>query len=506
MINDVLDSTGSVSVSATGDSAGGFAGVASLGWQIDLGKRGDNESDPLLSSVNGLLSTILTGQNPSEADPLLALVGIKETVMLGVQVKGTNVTVSASNNAGGLLGEGDGTVIASTHAAVDGGKQGETYWNSEVPDQLKQHLGLSGDPDDQGVVVEGLSSVSASDANAGGIAGSLNVASGGGLVNNTLGLNNLIPFVVDNVDVSGDGFTVSAAGDYAAGGVGVVTGGHVRDVEVSGVSAITASNYAGGFFGASGTGSVVSDGGINLLGLNLVQINNLLQVGAAVQTTVDTVTVSGVDAGMKGMKVTATGDGTSTDAGEKPVTAGGFVALGSATAVSSAHVTNLASVSANVHDGTIAANGQAGGFVGESTASGLADVANKDSILSLVDINGLLGAVTYLLPTYTDVDVSFVGEASVKADSAGGFAGTFEAGTVDNSAREEAQRNGPSAASTRSTAAPMRAALAATSTRAHWQTRARASASSATSRGSKSTSPSSSTSSVPTSPPSRVLA
>lgn len=440
MVNDTVNTQSPVNVTAGRYGAGGFAGVASLGWQVDLGK-GDNGGTTvgsLLGQVNGLLSAILSGEHPgTDADPLLSLVGIKETELLGTQVSANGISVSAQKNAGGLLGEGDGTVIASTHAAVDGGKQGETYWNSEVPDQLKQHLGLSGDPADQGVVVAGLVSASASDANAGGIAGSLNVASGGGLVNNTLGLTNLIPFVVANVDVSGDGFTVSAAGDYAAGGVGVVTGGHVRDVEVKGVSAITASNYAGGFFGASGTGSVVSDGGINLLGLNLVQINNLLQVGAAVQTTADTVTVSGVDAGMK---VTATGDGTSTDTGEKPVTAGGFVALGSATAVSSAHVTNLASVSANVHDGRLAANGQAGGFVGESTASGLADVADEDSILSLVDIDGLLGAVTYLLPTYTDVDVSFVGEASVKADSAGGFAGTFEAGTVDNSAREEAQQ------------------------------------------------------------------
>lgn len=440
MVNDTVNTKSTVNVTAGRYGAGGFAGVASLGWQVDLGK-GDNGGTTvgsLLGQVNDLLSAILSGQHPgTDADPLLALVGIKETELLGAQVSANGISVSAQKNAGGLVGEGDGTVIANTHAAVDGGEQGETYWNSEVPKQLKQHLGLSGNLADQGVVVAGLVSVSASDANAGGIAGSLNVASGGGLVNNALGLNNLIPFVVDNVDVSGDGFTVSAAGDYAAGGVGVVTGGHVRDVEVSGVSAITASNYAGGFFGTSGTGSVVSGGGINLLGLNLVQINNLLQVGAAVQTTVDTVTVSGVDAGMK---VTATGDGTSTDAGEKPVTAGGFVALGSATAVSSAHVTNLASVSANVHDGTIAANGQAGGFVGESTASGLADVADKDSILSLVKINGLLGAVTYLLPTYTDVDVSFVGEASVKADSAGGFAGTFEAGTVDNSAREGAQQ------------------------------------------------------------------
>ncbi|MBM6868545.1 Cna B-type domain-containing protein [Collinsella tanakaei] len=440
MVNDTVDTQNPVNVTAGRYGAGGFAGVASLGWQVDLGKGdgGGTTVGSLLGQVNDLLSAILSGKHPgTNPDPLLSLVGIKETELLGTQVRANGISVSAQKNAGGLLGEGDGTVIASTHAAVDGGKQGETYWNSEVPNQLKKHLGLSGDPVDQGVVVSGLVSVSASDANAGGIAGSLNVASGGGLVNNTLGLNNLIPFVMDSVDVSGDGFTVSAAGDYAAGGVGVVTGGHVRDVEVKGVSAITASNYAGGFFGASGTGSVVSGGGINLLGLNLVQINNLLQVGAAVQTTVDTVTVSGVGAGMK---VTATGDGTSTDAGEKPVTAGGFVALGSATAVSSAHVTNLASVSANVHDGAIAANGQAGGFVGESTASGLADVADKDSILNLVKINGLLGAVTYLLPTYTDVDVSFVGEASVKADSAGGFAGTFEAGTVDNSEREEARQ------------------------------------------------------------------
>lgn len=440
MVNDTVNTQSPVNVTAGRYGAGGFAGVASLGWQVDLGKGdgGGTTVGSLLGQVNGLLSAILSGKHPgTDPDPLLSLVGIKETELLGAQVSANGISVSAQKNAGGLLGEGDGTVIASTHAAVDGGEQGETYWNSEVPNQFKQHLGLSGDPADQGVVVAGLNSVSASDANAGGIAGSLNVASGGGLVNNTLGLNNLIPFVVANVDVSGDGFTVSAAGDYAAGGVGVVTGGHVRNVEVSGVSAITASNYAGGFFGASGTGSVVSDGGINLLGLNLVQINNLLQVGAAVQTTVDTVTVSGIDAGMK---VTATGDGTSTDAGEKPVTAGGFVALGSATAVSSAHVDNLASVSANIHDGAIAANGQAGGFVGESTASGLADVADKDSILNLVDIDGLLGAVTYLLPTYTDVDVSFVGKASVKADSAGGFAGTFEAGTVDNSEREEAQQ------------------------------------------------------------------
>ena len=451
MINDVLDSTGSVSVSATGDSAGGFAGVASLGWQIDLGKRGDNESGrhSLLSTVSELLSSILTGQNPSEADPLLALVGIKETVMLGVQVKGTNVTVSASNNAGGLLGEGSAPIIASTFAKTDPDNAGsaETYWESDVPSKLKERID-TGSMADKRVTLSGLTSVTVTGANAGGIAGKLDVASGGGLINNTLGLTNVIPFVVSGATVTGsvDGFSVSAGGDYAAGGIGRATGGEIYDVSLDEVKSVTGANYVGGFMGASGSGSIASSSdGLNLLGLNLVKINNLLSVGAAIQTKVDGALVDGISGGLT---ISATGNGASAQADEEAAgasnySAGGFVGLGSATEVKASHVTNLGLVTSCVdEEGAISANGEAGGFVGRSTTAGLADVGDSATVggffeNGILDINGLLGAITYLLPFYTDIDVTFVDGGHVDADSAGGFAGVFESGTVDNTSREE---------------------------------------------------------------------
>ena len=451
MINDVLDSTGSVSVSATGDSAGGFAGVASLGWQIDLGKRGDNESGrhSLLSTVSELLSSILTGQNPSEADPLLALVGIKETVMLGVQVKGTNVTVSASNNAGGLLGEGSAPIIASTFAKTDPDNAGsaETYWESDVPSKLKERIDTSSMADNR-VTLSGLTSVTVTGANAGGIAGKLDVASGGGLINSTLGLTNVIPFVVSGATVTGsvDGFSVSAGGDYAAGGIGRATGGEIYDVSLDEVKSVTGANYVGGFMGASGSGSIASSSdGLNLLGLNLVKINNLLSVGAAIQTKVDKVLVDGVGVGLT---VCATGNGASAQADEEAAgasnySAGGFVGLGSATEVKASHVTNLGLVTSCVdEEGAISANGEAGGFVGRSTTAGLADVGDSATVggffeNGILNIDGLLGAITYLLPSYTDVDVTFVEGGHVIADSAGGFAGVFESGTVDNTSRDK---------------------------------------------------------------------
>lgn len=451
MVNDVLDSSGPVSVTAAGDSAGGFAGVASLGWQIDLGKRGDNESDrdSLLSTVNTLLSSILTGQNPSEADPLLALVGIKETVMLGIQVESANVTVSASNNAGGLLGEGSAPILASTFAKVDPDDSGstETYWESDVPSKLKGRIDTSSMADNR-VTLSGLTSVTVTGANAGGIAGKLDVASGGGLIDSTLGLTNVIPFVVSGATITGtaDGFSVSAGGDYAAGGIGRATGGEIYDVSLDEVKSVTGANYVGGFMGASGSGSIASSSdGLNLLGLNLVKVNNLLSVGAAIQTKVDKALVDGVDVGLT---VCATGNGASAQADEEAAgasnySAGGFIGLGSATEVKASHVTNLGLVTSCVdEEGAISANGEAGGFVGRSTTAGLADVGDSATVggffeNGILNIDGLLGAITYLLPSYTDVDVTFVDGGHVDADSAGGFAGVFESGTVDNTSRTD---------------------------------------------------------------------
>lgn len=424
--------TGSVTVKATKSHAGGFAGIATLGWETDLGK-GDPSGDPsgdhsLLATADKLLYGILTGTTEGNAEPLLALVGIKESTIFGAQVSGDSVTVSTDgDHAAGLLGEGRGTVIASVSDAKD---SGETYWDTEVPKQLRTRLGNLGvtTPQSRGNAVTGLASVSAGGSYAGGIAGSMQVASGGGLLNNTLGLVNVMSPVADSVTVNGaidDKGTrtmqVSADSDYAAGGVGAAVGMVSNAVTINDLSSVSANNYAGGFMGTSSAGDLVSAGsGLNLLGLNLVSIKGLLSVGSAVQTTVNGINVNGV--ADSGMRVVAT-------AAENNY-AGGFVALGSAVKVTASHVKNLATVTASD------TGGRAGGFTGTSTASGLADVGDEESIGSLLNVTDLLGAITYLLPSFEDVDVSFVGDATVKADYAGGFAGEFEAGTVDNAGRE----------------------------------------------------------------------
>ena len=413
--------TGSVTVTATTSHAGGFAGIATLGWETDLGKDDASDNSSLLANVKKLLSGILTGETPENAEPLLALVGIKESTIFGAQVSGSSVTVSTDgDHAAGLLGEGRGTVIASVSDVRD---NGEAYWDTEVPKQLRKRLGNLGvtTPQSRGNAVTGLASVSAGGSYAGGIAGSMQVANGGGLLNNTLGLVNVMSPVADSVTVEGSKLSVKSTGDYAAGGVAAAVGMISNGVTINGLASVTANNYAGGYMGTSSAGDLVSaGGGINLLGLNLVNVKGLLSVGSAVQTKANGIHVNGVTAGM------------SVKAGAEDGRAGGFVALGSASSVSDAHVINLGTVQAS-NEG-----GYAGGFVGESTTAGLADVGDEAEIKSLIEANGLLGAVTYLLPSYTKVDVTFSGdERSVTADYAGGFAGEFEAGTVDNTANGE---------------------------------------------------------------------
>ena len=79
-------------------------------------------------------------------------------------------------------------------------------------------------------------------------------------------------------------------------------------------------------------------------------------------------------------------------------------------------------------------NGAAGGFVGNSETGGLADVADSASILALGSIADLLNAVPYLIPKYSDCNVTYAGDAIVAADEAGGFAGVFRSGVVEGDA------------------------------------------------------------------------
>lgn len=439
---------GAVSVSATGHEeehdgqrsikalAGGFTGMATLGWVTSLGNDKDKDGS-LLSGASKLLNDLLGGTS-EEKQNLLSLVGVRESKLLGVRVEGDITVTSANDFVGGLVGKGDGVVIAASDEAH---MKDIKLWSENV---------LTHTPSGRGCAVEGLRSVKAAESYAGGIAGSLGTAHAGGLINNTLGLADFLPFNVSSVTVTGiaDGFTVTAGDTCAAAGIGKATGGKIGRadaaygeasaapatsvVAISNIKSVAAKNNAAGFAGAVGPGELASTGGLDLLGLGLLQANGLLGVGAGLEVKMDGVTVSGVPAGME---IAATG--TNAEGQKRDYTAAGFIASANSAEVTDGHVTNLASVSANTPHGV------AGGFVGTSRTGGLAEVSDADAIKGLItdgggliQIDNLLNAVGYLVPNYTNVDVSFINGGSVKADIAGGFAGDFQSGELGNTAEK----------------------------------------------------------------------
>ena len=56
---------------------------------------------------------------------------------------------------------------------------------------------------------------------------------------------------------------------------------------------------------------------------------------------------------------------------------------------------------------------------------------------SLLEANGLVNAIGYLIPSYTNCTVSYVTNGSVTGDVAGGFTADFQSGTVNNQDRGE---------------------------------------------------------------------
>lgn len=436
---------GTVSVSATGHEeehdaqrsikalAGGFTGMATLGWVTSLGNDKDKDGS-LLSGTSKLLNDLLGGTS-EEKQNLLSLVGVRESKLLGVRVEGDISVTSANDFAGGLVGKGDGVVIAASDEAH---MKDIKLWSENV---------LTHVPSGRGCTVEGLRSVKAVKSYAGGIAGSLGAAHAGGLINNTLGLADFLPFSVSSVTVTGvaDGFTVTAGDTCAAAGIGKATGGKIGRadkaygeasaapatsvVAISNIKTVTAKNNAGGFAGAVGPGELASTGGLDLLGLGLLKLNGLLSVGAGLEVKMDGVTVSGVPTGMS---VGATGS--NAGASKTNFAAAGFIASANSAEVTDGHVVNLARVSADMQDGA------AGGFVGISRTGDLADVADESSIGGILGSNPLVGvkdlvnAVGYLVPSYTNVDVHYINGGVVAADAAGGFAGDFQSGKVENGA------------------------------------------------------------------------
>ena len=412
-VNCNVKSDKALTVKASGNYAGGFAGIASLGWAADLGK--DDTKNNLLGGLVDLVVKLLSS-NPGATSSLLSLAGVNPSHILGCSVN-ASLQVSGKDYVGGVTGRGNGAYIAQSNAD---NLQKISYWKNNVYDVGSVQVIDSS--------LTGLSSVTGNDY-VGGIAGSMGTASVAGLLNTTLGVASYLAFTVDNVHVNGaeNGFTIKG-NERVAGGFGDTIGGSITTVSINNLASIEGNNLVGGFIGLSGPGDLAgTDGGltVNLLGLNyLLKLNNLLSLGQAIEVKIKDTYVSGIK---DGFTVHAKGSRDSNSV--RDYSASGFIAKSGSTKIENSHVTNLKSVKA-ADDG-----GYASGFVGISKTGGLAEVADDNSIKSLIETNGLVNAVGYLIPKYTNCTVSFVNGGSVTADVAGGFAADFQSGTVNNSSR-----------------------------------------------------------------------
>ena len=416
-VNCTLTTTEPLTVHATGSNVGGFAGIATLGWAANLGKS--DTKDNLLGGLVDLVVKLLSSDKNS-ATSLLSLAGVNPSYILGCTINAP-LTVIGTNYAGGITGRGDGAYIAPSSADY---LSKVSYWRNGVyyPATVEQ----------RNTTVSGLQSVSGHDYT-GGIAGSLGTASVGGLLNNTAGIASYLGFTVDGVTVTGsdNGLTVDGW-ERVGGGLGDAIGGTINNVSVNNLKSIEGKNYAGGFIGLSGPGELVgTDGGltVNLLGLNyLLTLNKLLSIGQYVQVTIKDANVNGID--KDGFTVTATG--VRDENSVLDYTAAGFIARSNSTKIEHAQVTNLKSVTA-ANDG-----GYAAGFVAISKTGGLADVGDEAEVKKqLLQINGLVTAIAYLIPSYKNCTVSYVTNGSVTGDVAGGFTADFQSGTVNNQALGE---------------------------------------------------------------------
>lgn len=414
-VNCTVKSADRFEVSATSHYAGGFAGIASLGWATDLGKS--DTKDNLLGGVVGLLEQLLSSNK--DVSSLLSLAGVNPSYILGATVSGP-LKLSGADYVGGITGRGNGAYIASSSADY---LNKVSYWRNKVYDTASVSV--------KDVELSGVQNITGKNF-VGGIAGSLGTAKVAGLLNDTLGLASYLGFTVDKVTVTGPTIGLSITGEQRiGGGFGDAIGGSVNTVTINNLKSVVGNNRVGGMIGLAGPGDLADTGGltVNLLGLNhVLQVKNLLKVASGVRVTINDSHVIGV---ADGLTVKATG--TNSDGGVVDYVAGGFVGKSHSCEINHSDVKNLKEVSANDIDG------YAGGFIGTSQTGGLADVASEEDLkgwiskdTSVLDINGLLTAVKYLIPSYTVCTVTYVNGGGVSADTAGGFVGNFQSGTLNN--------------------------------------------------------------------------
>lgn len=404
------------------DYVGGFAGKATLGDIADI-----EENQGLLEVVQQLLSDILTGDSNAQ---LLSLVGLRPSVITGSHIGGTDVTINATGNyAGGMVGYAGAVQISNTNELSYNSEDEDS--NPETTKNFKRILdknGLTYECKDVANQLKATTSLKViGKLNVGGVLGKGTMTSVSDVLSGTITAADYIRFELNDVTVDGgiSGMEVTATGSdsYAGGVIGQGIGGEIKNVTASNLKTVTGSLGAGGFAGTFGSGRLADvGGGIDLLGLGLLEIDGLLSVADMIKTFANNSSISGVESGLS-IKATS-------ESGK----AGGFIGYCVSGQTTNCSVDKLKEVTANISDG------KAGGFIGYAKAGdALASVGDKienDTLPGGIDIENLLGVISALTPEFDQSTVAFVpnGEnPQVEADMAGGFLGDGEAVDINYS-------------------------------------------------------------------------
>ena len=201
------------------------------------------------------------------------------------------------------------------------------------------------------------------------------------------------------------------------------------DTNITGLSYIKGTSYAGGFAGRLMPGDVAQTGSIKLLGL--LNVNQLLSVMDVAYPRISDSSIEG-----NNLVVTASGKNDDVALGD----AGGYIGNGKAVMVKNSDVTNVKEVTAPYHAGGYIGIMRSGSAAeaGDATGDLLNSVLGK--ILSLKELASVLQAASSKI---TNCKVAGTADGlTVTADSgfenaegyAGGFVGEMQSGHVDNSA------------------------------------------------------------------------
>ena len=408
------------SVVASGNYAGGLTGRATLGsGLISLGdEAAEGETDySLLGQVKGLLQKVLTGESEKDLI-LLNVLGVSPSNIQSCTVTGDNLKVTAADFAGGFIGQGDGVQV---------GRETDNVGNS----------------------VSNLTSVTATDGDyAGGAVSQMVPANAAGVVDGMLNAGNMIYAQLSDVTITGtnEGFTVTASGKYAGGAVGVSVGGNITNVNVSDLKKVSAMEAAGGFMGSNSAAGLLNSNGLNLLGWDIIKVDNLLGAVQYFLTRCKDCYVS------YSVEDNATVTERTENLAEPQVTAnsaGGFIGEMYGGSLDNSKMSGDSNAVRNVT--FIQGMYYAGGFAGKITSGSLVQAGDGIDLLGItVDLNDLLSVLQVYIPRIISAGVSSgAGGLRVKAThqtssvadavedvdsgSAGGYAGLIRGAQITSS-------------------------------------------------------------------------